>query len=70
MSVRYFVSKGRRQELARMPARDVGNLDVVPGKYSTNGSDLDTGVPLPPGYFDAQEIPLPAYFQHQGMNPR
>ncbi|KAF8345870.1 organic solute transporter Ostalpha-domain-containing protein [Amanita rubescens] len=63
MSVRYFVSKGPQRELARMPRRDVGNLDIISWKYSTNSSDLDAlGAPLPPGYFDAQEIP-PAYFQ-------
>jgi hypothetical protein len=63
MSVRYFVSKGPQRELVRMPRRDVGNPDIVSWKYSTSSSDLDAlGAPLPPGYFDAQEIP-PAYFR-------
>lgn len=68
MSVRYFLSKGRRPA-ARVPVpQDLDNFDVRPGKYLTSGPDLGASATLPPDYFDLQRIPLPTYPQKQREN--
>ena len=71
MSVRYFVSKGRRpaaREPVSQNSQDVDNFDVHSRKDLASSPDLGTSIALPPGYFDLQQIPLPAYPQKQRVN--